>query len=488
MDQSITIHNLRKFLQDGGDADVRLAHNQPLLTRAVLTGEIELVQILLDAGAAVNPVWERPKIVHPDLVQRDIQDNIESVVEILSEPIASIGERMAYDIDTLFQDLGDNDDDYDREYDWIDEVESPEKIQSPLVAAVAIGDHQMVELLLRSSAQPNLANYAELWPIVIAAHKGDYEIVQTLLEAGADPSTQHCRPTALGVASYKGHLEIVRLLLKYQADPNIPTHEDGYTPLMRAATDGHLEIVKMLVAAGADVNVWTECDNALECAIFYAERDIYEFLLPYATEETRRLLGSDIAHRFQRAEVQKQRLENRAARKLVDLAFAGKVDQLKLLIATGIDVNGLNPGGDTALIAAARFGHVQVMQALLAAGADPNFPDEDYDGAIGYSPIMNAITDRHSDQCVECINLLLAAGADVNQTTAEGVTALMMAALIGPNLPALRRLLEAGADVHRRNHEGKTALDIALAESEQMSGFDEAIALLRAAESSQGKL
>jgi ankyrin repeat protein len=66
--------------------------------------------------------------------------------------------------------------------------------------------------------------------------------------------------------------------------------------------------------------------------------------------------------------------------------------------------------------------------------------------------------------------------------TAEGMTALM-AALVYPNLPAMRRLLEAGADVHRRNHEGKTALDIALEESEQMSGFDEAIALLKAAES-----
>jgi hypothetical protein len=33
-----------------------------------------------------------------------------------------------------------------------------------------------------------------------------------------------------------------------------------------------------------------------------------------------------------------------------------------------------------------------------------------------------------------------------------------------------------------QNYEGKTALDIALAESAQMSGFDEAIALLKAAE------
>jgi uncharacterized protein len=467
MEQELTIQNLQAFLRDGGSANRRLAHNQPLLTRAVLTGKIELVQMLLEAGAVVNPAWERKQIAYP-------------------KSGALIGEPMAYDADTLFKDLGDNDDDYDREYDWISEIEEPERIQLPLVAAVVVGSLQMVKLLLRSGAQPNLTNYAELWPIVIAAHKGDYEIVQTLLEAGADPSTQHCRPTALGVAAYKGHLEIVRLLLKSQADPNIPTHEDGYTPLMRAATDGPLEIVKMLVAAGADVNVWAAGDNALERAIVHAEREIYEFLFPFANAEIRELLGSDIEHQFQRATVQKQRLQNKAVRKLIDLACAGKVDQLKLLIAAGVDVNELDPWGDTALMTAARFGRVEVIQALLKAGADPNRPGEDYDGAIDYSPIMNATTDRHSNQCVECIDLLLAAGADMNQTTAEGVTALM-AALICPNLPALRRLLEAGAKVYLKNHEGKTALDIALAESEQMSGLDEAIALLKAAELSQGK-
>jgi ankyrin repeat protein len=479
MEQELTIENLQVFLRDGGSADTRLAHNQPLLTRAVLTGKIELVQMLLEAGAAVNPAWERKQIAYPDLIQRDIQDKIESVVEILSEPIVPMVEPIAYDADTLFKDLGDNDDDYDREYDWIPEIEAPQEIQSPLNAAVVIGDRQMVKLLLRSGAQPNLANYAELWPIVIAAHKGDYEIVQTLLEAGADPSTQHCRPTALGVASYKGHLEIVRLLLKSQADPNIPTHEDGYTPLMRAATDGHLEIVKMLVAAGADVNVWAAGDNALERAIVHAEREIYEFLLPLANAEIRELVQREVSQELDRAEILKQREQDKPVRKFIDLALAGKVGKMQTMIADGIDIDAIGPDNITALIAAARFGRVQVIQMLLDAGANPNKPGEADDGSIGASPIMEAAGNWMSNDRVQSMDLLLKAGADVNQQTANGLTA-MMGAVAFPD--SLRKLLDAGADTHRQNHEGKTALDIALELKAQMSGFDEAIALLKAAE------
>jgi ankyrin repeat protein len=322
MGQELTIQYLRTFLRDGGSPDMRLENNQPLLTRAVLTGEIELVQILLDAGAAVNPPWER----------------VPTIAASRSDGVPPLLFRMDY-VDAVFRSCGEDDQEYEQECDWIPEIETPKKIQSPLNAAAVIGNHQIVTVLLRSGAQPNLAYYSELWPIVIAAHQGDFDIVQTLLASGADASTPQYRPTALGVASYKGHIEIVRLLLKSQADPNIPTHEDGYTPLMRAAT-GHLEIVKMLIAAGADVNVWAAGDNALERAIVHAEREIYEFLLPFATEETRRLLGSDIEHQFQRATVQKQRLQNKAVRKLSDLAFAGKSNQLKLLIAAGVDITG----------------------------------------------------------------------------------------------------------------------------------------------------
>jgi ankyrin repeat protein len=466
--QPITVQKVQAFFQVGGSANFRLEYNQPLLTCAVLTRDIALVKIIVNAGAEVNPVWDRIPIIYPSQNSGTL--------------LPSVG-HTAY-IDNLFQSCGEDDNDYEREYDYIAEIEEPQKIQSPLVAAAVASDLSMVKLLLRSGAHPNLTRSAELWPIVIASHKGDLEIVQTLLNAGASASTKPLQPTALGVAAYKGHIEIVQALLKHGADPNIPTDEDGDTPLMRASLYGHFDVVKQLVEAGGDVNAWSRCgNNPLERAVAYGEQDIYNFLLPFADRNTRDLVVSeDIEQELERGKMDKKRELDKPVRKMIDLAFTNKPEKLKLLISEGVDVNAIGLGGDTALIAAARFSRIQIIQVLLEAGADPNLASEEYDGTIGYSPIMTTATDIHSNQCVCCVETLLNAGADVHQTTAEGVTVLM-AALIGPNLPALKRFLDAGANVHLKNHEGKTVLDIALELGAQMSGFDEAIAILKAAQS-----
>ena len=61
----------------------------------------------------------------------------------------------------------------------------------------------------------------------------------------------------------------------------------------------------------------------------------------------------------------------------------------------------------------------------------------------------------------EITEVLLKAGAEVNATTEDGTTALMMAALfnVNPNITAM--LLKAGADTTAKNNDGMTALDFA---------------------------
>lgn len=63
----------------------------------------------------------------------------------------------------------------------------------------------------------------------------------------------------------------------------------------------------------------------------------------------------------------------------------------------------------------------------------------------------------------EKVKARLAAGANVNAKTSEGVTALMRAVFEG-NQDALKMLLEAKADVNAADNEGKTALMIAASE------------------------
>ena len=50
-----------------------------------------------------------------------------------------------------------------------------------------------------------------------------------------------------------------------------------------------------------------------------------------------------------------------------------------------VDVNGLSPGGDSALILAIQHTHLDAVRALLAHGANPNTPD-----SRGLTPIRAA--------------------------------------------------------------------------------------------------
>ncbi|KAI0902694.1 hypothetical protein F4823DRAFT_639048, partial [Ustulina deusta] len=86
-------------------------------------------------------------------------------------------------------------------------------------------------------------------------------------------------------------------------------------------------------------------------------------------------------------------------------------------------------------------GHLEVVERLLAAGADVNaFPT----GAFGRTALQAAAENGH----LEVVERLLSAGADVNAFPANkfGVTALQAAAENG-HLEVIERLLSAGADI-----------------------------------------
>ena len=58
-----------------------------------------------------------------------------------------------------------------------------------------------------------------------------------------------------------------------------------------------------------------------------------------------------------------------------EVVTSGDVNGLRLLIASGVDVNQTNKGGQTPLILATVSGHVQMLRLLLDAGADPLIRD-----------------------------------------------------------------------------------------------------------------
>ncbi|KAH3882347.1 myotrophin-like [Dreissena polymorpha] len=90
----------------------------------------------------------------------------------------------------------------------------------------------------------------------------------------------------------------------------------------------------------------------------------------------------------------------------------GELENVKeLLSKPGINVNAELTGGRNALHFAADYGHCDVIQCLLDAGANINQPDKH-----GISPLLAAIWEDH----VEAVKLLLEKGADRNATSPDG--------------------------------------------------------------------
>ena len=99
-------------------------------------------------------------------------------------------------------------------------------------------------------------------------------------------------------------------------------------------------------------------------------------------------------------------------------ALKGRTDDAKALLQKGALVNYQDR---TALTNAAEWGHLAIVNMLLEAGADVNQQDKEGDTAIS-RVIINL--DRNYEKIVK---ELLEAGADVNAKNKYELTALMLA-------------------------------------------------------------
>ncbi|KAJ5801264.1 uncharacterized protein N7518_003332 [Penicillium psychrosexuale] len=229
--------------------------------------------------------------------------------------------------------------------------------------------------------------------------------------------TENIKRHILRSSIINGHHRLARCIIQHGRDSPALMHHG----LFLVSREGCSELLPSLLQVVADVDARVCGQTALQAAAQGGHLQVVE-----------RLLAAT-------ANVNAPAVEENGRTALQAAAEGGHLQVVERLLAAKADVN--TPAGEingrTALQAAAQGGHLEVVERLLAGKADINAP-------AGYYVVER----------------LLAAKADVNTPTAEGRTALQVAAE-GGHLKVVDQLLAAKADINTPAGRGRTALQAA---------------------------
>ena len=327
-----------------------------------------------------------------------------------------------------------------------------------LSVAAGVGNLEMVELLLKHSADVNLEG--SISPVVTAVSLNNLPILKLLIEAGADVNQKDIasHAPAIYMAIQSKNEEIFNYMLSKGANISFQVEANGFTPLTYACQLKLESFVSSILQSFPP-----EKQEEKKAYLELREKSVGGTALYVATQ----------ANSLQLAQLL---LEHSAfvdppsiPQLFTPLLYAsqmGYYDLIELFLSKGADINHKSHENATPLHYALMNNHKRVVDLFLS---------DKYKGIIditpktttnGSDPFLTAVACSHP---VEVIKRLLEFDADVNSTNAHGMGCLSLAVLRDSH-QVFNYLIECKANVCNTSIEGITPLHIA-AEKENTQDF-----------------
>jgi ankyrin repeat protein len=255
----------------GSDTNVvDKATNMTALAYATENGNIDMINVLISAGASPNAANTRGQTplmyLRESATSELVRDLLNAGAEVNARdesgetPLMHLATSGSFELVKQLLDAGAKIDDKDDEGNTV------------LMSAAQNEDARFLRLLIKAGMNVDAKNHDGGTALLLAARSGNADSMKALLEAGASMNL-HSKDLnqALMLALGSEEPRLAKILLDAGADANAK-EDNGTTALMRAAKEGHPAVVKTLIDAGAELNPtdddgWTALMHADEVEV-----------------------------------------------------------------------------------------------------------------------------------------------------------------------------------------------------------------------------